>query len=391
MVRHFTLADLLMWVTLIALLLAIVVPLWRHSHRVRYYADEVIEVSASADGSTFGALLGDGRVLVWDSEGNLKTTLQTLGTFGGRLALSFDGRLAVVSPGDAKSYVNVEPHGTVEIWDIADQKVQKRLPMPEAAPLFSTSDNSLLISNFATQRHELHPDDRAASPRILPGGAGGFAFSPDGKSVAIGSIKKGLQIWDVATLCKQRELVSGGHTKRFYRFVAWSPSGESIAALAWEFDKAGNTVEYIERWELSTGQVRRIFPQVPNGNDLLQLRYLPDGHRLFFVTRKSPASGPRGDGATTQVFDAETLEPAAAIGMSDVGEIAGSMRGDKFITAGQYTVELRDTTTLQPLRRLYEGPSPPNVWPAVCGVALWGIVFTVRSVRNLKRRQPALL
>lgn len=384
MFRRFTLADLLTWVTLIALVLAVVVPLWRHSHRVRYYTDEVIEVSASADGSTFGALLGDGRVLLWNSEGEQKATLRTLGTFGGRLALSFDGRLAAVSPGDAKTWINVEPHGTVEIWDIAKGTVQRALPMPAAAPRFSTSENLLLVNNSPPERYELYLADRDDPPQILPRG-GGVAYSPNGKSLAIGIIKQGLQIWDVATLSKQRELISSDRPTREYFRVAWAPDGESIAAIAWELDETGDTVHYIERWNLATGQVRQICPEIPDG-DYLLLQYSPDGRRLFFVNR-SPAWGPRVVRSTTQVFDAETLEPIAAIGMSDVAEVAGGLRGSTFITAGQYSVDLHDTATLQPLRRLYKGPSPPNLWPAVCGLGLWSIAFTVRTVRKRRSRR----
>ncbi len=241
----------------------------------------------------------------------------------------------------------------------------------------------MLVNNSPPERYELYSADRADPPQILPRGSNA-AFSPDGRSLAIGIVNQGLQIWDVATLRKERELTSSDHTKREYSRVVWSPGGESIAALAGEFDKTGNMVEYIERWELSSGQVRRIFPPFQD-NDYLELRYSPDGRRLFFISR-SPAWGPRVVRSTTQVFDSQTLEPVP-IGMRDIADIAGGLRGDTFITAGQYSVDLRDTATLQPLRRLYEGPSPPNLWPAVCGFGLWSIAFTVRTVRKRRSRR----
>jgi hypothetical protein len=69
MPRRFTLAGLLLCVTFVGLMLAIVVPLWRHTRRVRTYAAEIVVVAASADGSTFGVLVGYARV-AWSPDGH---------------------------------------------------------------------------------------------------------------------------------------------------------------------------------------------------------------------------------------------------------------------------------------------------------------------------------
>ncbi|HVC93874.1 MAG TPA: hypothetical protein VND64_09290 [Pirellulales bacterium] len=299
MPRRFTLAGLLLCVTFIGLILAIVVPLWRHTRRARMYADEIVAVAASADGSTFGALLGDGRVLVWDSEGALKATLRTLGTFGGDLALSFDGKLAAVSPAEPNTYANVEPHGNVQIWDIAQGEVRRTLPMRESALRFSPTEDSLLAFDGPPWRYEIHSAVDENPPRVLPRGTYP-AFSPDGKRLAVGTTANKIQIYDIASSRLERELITDADAKVGYARVAWSPDGHAIAAEALQ----NGETETIERWDLATGRVRRV-PLRDNGDDLARsgayytLKYSPDGRRLLIA-----AGGPG-----FKVLDSKTLEP----------------------------------------------------------------------------------
>src|SRR5215469_6013173 len=234
--RRFTLPGLLLGVTLIGLLLALIVPLATYFARARYYSDEVIEVAASADGTTFAALLGDGHVLVWDNEGSLKATLHTLGTFGGSLALSFDGRLAAVSPAGANEYVNVYPRGTVEIWDIAKRKIRRALALRAAGTKFSTAEN-LLIVNRSPFRFEMYPADNDDPPRVVPAGGPYVAFAPDGARIATGTVPGRLEIWNLATLFKEREFPAGQTAHLWYNRVAWAPDGQSIAGLISEDDQ----------------------------------------------------------------------------------------------------------------------------------------------------------
>lgn len=383
MSRRFTLADLLFWMALIGLVLAIVVPVCRHVTRVRYYSDEVIDVAASADGTTFAALLGDGRVLIWDKEGILKATLPTLGTYGGWLALSFDGQLAAVTPAGANEYVNVYPRGTVEILDIAKRKVKRALPQRAAYPRFSTSDNRLLMQFGKGSppyiQYEIYSADLDDRPRIVPERKGTCAaFSPDGTRIALGTQSEIVQIWRLNDLSRERELSASGSAD--IARVAFSPDGQSMAALVLR-----NGESYvIETWDLSTGVARPGTPDVSFG----ELQYSPDGRRIFFTPAR-PAFG--GDGSATKVFDAQTLEPAPAPILSEASMIAAGMRGDTFVTANQYSVDLCDTATLRPTRRLFEGPPPPNVWPAVGCLVIWLVVFILRAARKRARQVGLLL
>jgi len=369
MPRRFTLAGLLLCVTFVGLILAILVPLWRHTQRVRTYADEIVAVAASADGSTFGVLVGDGRVLVWDSEGALKATLRTLGTFGGDLALSFNGKLAAVSPAEPNTYANVEPHGTVQVWDIAQDKVQRTLPVQASRLWFSPTEDSLLAINGPPWHYEIYSVANENPPRVLPSGTHA-AFSPDGNWLAVGTIDSKIQIVNFASLHVERELIADADAKVGYARVAWSPDGHAIAAEALRDDET----ETIERWELATGRVERVRLRdkdddlAPSGA-YYTLTYSPDVRRLLIA-----AGGPG-----YKVLDAATLEPMPATNMRELSHVAGGLRGGAFIGARADTAELWDVATFRPRLRLYE-PAPLNVWPAVCGSFIWLIVFASRHV-----------
>ncbi|HVX13477.1 MAG TPA: hypothetical protein VHC22_19995 [Pirellulales bacterium] len=121
MFRRFTLADLLLWVTFVALVLAIVVPLWRHRQRTMAMVDRVTAVAASADGLTLASLQGDGRLFVWNGQGDQKTMLQTRGRSGNGLSLLSDGQLAAISDSNWSA-----PRFELNVWNLGTGKLQGR-------------------------------------------------------------------------------------------------------------------------------------------------------------------------------------------------------------------------------------------------------------------------
>jgi len=332
------------------------------------YFDEVVDVAASADGSTLGALLGDGRVFVWDSEGTPQATLRTRGTYGGRLALSFDGALAAVSPAEPNTWVNVEPRGGVQVWDIATRQVRRSLPMRASSLWFSPTEDSLLVNNGPPWRYEIYSAVNDDPPRALPKGTYP-AFSPDGKQIAIGMLANKIQIYDLGTLRVKRELLTDAEAKVDYGRLAWAPDGRSIAAEALENDET----EIIERWELATSQMQRV-PLRVEGDDLAPsgsyytLKYSPDSRRLLI--------GAGGPG--TRVLDSKTLKPIPGADMRGLRRAAAGLRGGSFVAAEKYTVELWDVATLTPRRRLYQGSSLPTLWPAALGLLGWSVAFGIR-------------
>jgi hypothetical protein len=134
----------------------------------------------------------------------------------------------------------------------------------------------------------------------------------------------------------------------------------------------------LERWDLASGVEKRIARRVTDYNGV-DLAFSPDGRHRFVVAPRRDVQAP----GPTQVFDADTLDPIESPHLADAWGVAGGTRGETFVSAEQYTVDLVDTATLQPRRRLYEGPPPPNVWSTIACFALW-LVFAVRLIR--KRR-----
>src|SRR5690348_9706375 len=190
--RRFTLIDLLFWVTFVALVLAFNVPIWRMIQRAGNLADMVQAVAASADGSTFAALLGDGKVLAWESSGTLKSTTQTNGILDGRLAVSRDGQFIAVVP-------HSEPgmsFGDVQVFDVVTSKLLKTIPTDVLGPALASSAAFSPIENLLAITHpdvtELYfLDDERPVSTITCGGAQP-RFSPNGEMIAMAGYDGGI-------------------------------------------------------------------------------------------------------------------------------------------------------------------------------------------------------
>jgi WD40 repeat protein len=101
-----------------------------------------------------------------------------------------------------------------------------------------------------------------------------YAFSPDGKSVAIASCQK---VDDAAAYCIEGQTIlldiaSGQVAQTFEgdgQAIAFSPDGHLLAVSAF-----GNIV----LWDTLSGQ--RLFTLPGNSSDIVSLEFSPDGHLL---------------------------------------------------------------------------------------------------------------
>jgi hypothetical protein len=366
MARRFTLAELLLWVTLAALVLALIVPMWRALQRAS--TDMVTAVAASADGSTFGALLGEGKVLVWDDKGTLKATLPTRGDTGGHLALSFDGRLAAVSTGWQQT--GPQRRDGIELWDVGSAKLLKSVPASfMGRPAFSPDQKMLaVVEGHSVDLHTLADGTHLGT--IAVGGNCGV-FSPDGQMIAVATPTNGVQTYRALTQERARQFETPSDRISWYYFdVAWSPDGQALASLC-SFTDDG--LQTIQTWQVDGSQPHS--ETLSDEDSFESLTYLPGG-RLLAVT---------GLRSGMMVLDAATLDQSTAKRIEGVSMAAAGPKGDVFLTAGIENVGLRDVATLKPRQQLFEAAPFPNIFPALAGLAAWLVWFGIRRARRFRR------
>ena len=367
MTRRFTLSGLLLWVTFVAVVLAIVVPLWRAIAHALEDRDVVISLAVSADGSTAAAMIGDGRVLIWDSWGNLKTELEAKGGWSANIELSADGKFAAVSRGARQA--GVPQNGGIELWDVVAGKLLQNWPAPFMARAALSPDGKL-AAVVALEGIELYSVDDDKPVGTLPGGTLA-KFSPDGKTIAVVTPANGVQLYDANTreLVRQLELPPPDGWSRQYFDVAWSDDGRTLCGLCTFMDDA---VENVQLWQVDGEGANSI--ELSNDDSFQTVAYLPGGRRLALA-------GPSG----MKLLDAATLQPLPEEQLEDVAYLASSARGDLVLTGDMTSIDLRDATTLRPRRRLFEGAPPPNILPGLLGMVIWLFVFGVRRVGSLRR------
>lgn len=383
--RHFTLAALLLLVTFSGLVLAIVAPAHRYANHVETHADSVVAVAASADGSTFAALTGDGRVRIWDNAGRLKGSLQTQETFGAELLLSHNGKLLTAWGGQRLAATD-----QVQIWDVASRTVWQTLNFRVIGLDFSPTEDRLAVIEdlrpalapqhrvgaFRQKRThspdgQLYVFDGQCSPKLIAPCLQA-KFSPDGKTIAVvGSGGRGwLNIYDADS----GKLLDAARTTRFALgdCLAWAPDGAAIAAVSCL--RFGQTPsESIEKWVLKNGEAR-VVPLRAAGDGLGSqshyhtITFLPDDRTLVV--------GAAGRGL--KALDSSTLAPRPGTDMSNLWRVAAGQRGDRFIATDMRNVELWSSATLRPNKRLFQANAPPDHRLAACGLAVWLIVIVVR-------------
>ncbi len=185
-----------------------------------------------------------------------------LGTLQGHTG----GINAIALSPDGKTLASAGQDFHVKLWDIAAQKER------------------------ATLRHNANPRIPKEQVRAHDNPVQAVAFSPDGKTLASGSMDATVRVWDLAT----------GEDKTILRChniyviaVAFSPDGETLAAaggaapaafdrtIRWSFDEVPKDERYyreigeIKVWDVATWTERRIF-QSDTGR-VNSVAFSPDG------------------------------------------------------------------------------------------------------------------
>ncbi len=164
---------------------------------------------------------------------------------------------------DGKTFA-VGISGCVQLWDIAAGKQlypEQKAPDRWAEVEYSPDGRLLLVS---TLEHACLWDSVSGTIRKeLPKGARGGVFSPDGKIIAFGRLRKEDDkeapvafLWDIA---REKELVRLEHPRKegfSFRNLAFGPNGRTLLTLGLYRENAGYpNMTSLHRWDTSTGKI----------------------------------------------------------------------------------------------------------------------------------------
>ncbi len=177
----------------------------------------------------------------------------------------------------------------------------------------------------------------------------GVDFSPDGRTLAIAGREGRVELWDVPTRKKRRELVDSGASpdEPALAAVRYSPDGRLIAAGA----KATN---HVTVWNAATGRVVA-GPIITNppGSGAQSISFSPDSRRIAVP----------GAPGTVGVWDVTTgrrVGTPLAIGTADVEEAIFAAGGRILIASDDSgSVSVVDAATGRPIRRPLSVGSKP--------------------------------
>ncbi len=274
----------------------------------------------------------DGTITLYDRiAGTQKTLIGHNGEYITCIALSPDGKILASS----------NREGTIRLWDAITGEAKYTL-MDVTGHNFSftpDSDNIVVVSsedkislwNSDTgepkKSFAMHPDCDAI----------GAAFSPDGKTVAAGSVNGTVYLYDIHA--GEIKMILSEH-KDHVIHLAFSPDGKTIATTSY-----GD--ETICLWDVHTGTHSEIITEHPRNAGRGGLAFSPDGQTL--------ASG-GGDG-TIRFWDVHTGNAKKIFtGHSqEVRSVAFNPNGD-YIASGCASgiIRLWDADTRQPIRTLNE-------------------------------------
>jgi WD40 repeat protein/tRNA A-37 threonylcarbamoyl transferase component Bud32 len=201
----------------------------------------VLSLAFSSDGRSLASGGGDSLVIVRDAR-----TGQVLALHRGHR----EGVSSVAFSAKERLLASAGLDGTVKLWDpdtSPGPRIVERFPSTLLTTAFSADGKTLTaidrsgllkVVEAATgrERSRVNLQDSLKIDMTLPWIATSAALSHDGKTVALGTITRGLVLWDTATGKERRRVKMPPGT---VRALAFSPSGGTLAVGIFEGPQAG--------------------------------------------------------------------------------------------------------------------------------------------------------
>ncbi|MBN1317259.1 MAG: protein kinase [Anaerolineales bacterium] len=192
-------------------------------------------ISFSPDGAVLAAASNSG-ITLWDTQGWGQLGILPGSEDSAWAAFSPDGTMLASATGSA-----------VKVWDLASMTELQTLPAgPSRCVAFSPDGRTLAASGgIAGQDIKMWDVETGEETLILTGHSNwinSVTFSPDGQTLASGSVDKTIRLWDIPSGRQLRVIT--GH-KDQVESVAFSPDGTLLASASWDLT--------IKIWDVASG------------------------------------------------------------------------------------------------------------------------------------------